>query len=173
MRVTILGAVLLSAAAPMAHAGEPYHATNDYAASGYDVVAYFELPRVGPDEPPPPAVPGRETITVEYEGGTYAFASEENREAFLADPARYLPEYDGHCAFGTSVGVKAAGNPLLWRIDGGRLYFNGTQFVFDRFRSDISGFMSMADTNWPELEPRPAALDILEDFEPFAAPLEE
>jgi len=164
-------AALFALLAPAALAGEPYQAINGFAASGYDVVAYFSLPQVAANEPPPPAVPGRETITVEYQGGTYAFDSIMNRDAFLEDPEQYLPAFDGHCAFGTSVGVKASGNPLLWRIDNGRLYFNGNQFVFDRFRSDIPAFMTQADGNWPVLEPRPASLDILQDFDPFAAPL--
>lgn len=166
-----VASALLIATASIALSGEPYDATNGFAASGYDVVAYFSLPRVGPEESPPPAVPGNEAIVVQYGGGSYAFESTENRDAFLSDPERYLPEYDGHCAFGASVGVKTAGNPLLWRIDDGRLYFNGNQFVYDRFRSNISAFMSMADTNWPDLEFKPASLSILENFDPFAAPI--
>lgn len=170
MSKLFLISALLSAISSSVHSGEPYDATNGFAASGYDIVAYFSLPSVGPEEVPPPAVPGSEAIVVEYDGGTYAFANTNNRDAFLSDPERYLPEYDGHCAFGTAVGVKTAGSPLLWRIDDGRLYFNGNQFVYDRFRSDIAGFMSTADANWPDLEPKPASLEILQDFDPFAAP---
>ncbi|NND18087.1 MAG: hypothetical protein HKN98_05850 [Silicimonas sp.] len=170
MSQRLILSALLSFISSSAFSGEPYDATNGFAASGYDIVAYFSLPRVGPEEVPPPAVAGSEAIVVQYDGGSYAFANAKNRDAFLSDPERYLPEYDGHCAFGTSVGVKAAGNPLLWRIDGGRLYFNGNQFVYDRFRSDISALMSMADANWPDLESKPASLGILEDFDPFAAP---
>jgi len=156
-----------------AFAQDAYDATNGFAASGYDVVAYWSLERVAPNAAPPAPVPGRESLTVEHLGTVYAFSSEENRAAFVEDPERYLPEYGGHCAFGVSRGVKPAGNPTLWRIDDGRLYFNGTEVVYDLFREDIPGNLSLADANWPALELEPAALNVLQDFDPLSAPLSD
>ena len=74
-----------------AWAGEQYVDGTGYAVSGYDPVAYFDLAQspVGQDQPQ--AVPGRADITAEWNGATWAFSSEANRDRFLADPGAFAP----------------------------------------------------------------------------------
>jgi YHS domain-containing protein len=117
VRVAIATLSLTTAAA----AGEQYVDSGGYAVSGHDVVAYFDLDPSPIGEPQPAAVPGKTSITAEYNGATFAFASEENRDRFLADPAAFVPQYDGHCAYGVAKGGKVPGNPDLWRIVDGKL----------------------------------------------------
>ena len=50
---------------------------------------------------------GRSEFTAVHEGATYRFASAANRDAFVAAPARYAPQYGGYCAFRTASGYKA------------------------------------------------------------------
>lgn len=145
-------------------AGEPYDEANGFAASGFDIVAYFAISEGDA------ALPGKASITVEHEGGTYAFASDANRDAFLADPVKYLPAYDGHCAFGASRGVKTAGAPVFWRIVDDVLYLNGGSRANDLWLEDVDGNIGLADANWIELEPEPAAADQPLDFDPASAP---
>ncbi|MGF1528194.1 MAG: YHS domain-containing (seleno)protein [Candidatus Competibacterales bacterium] len=134
--------------AQVATAGQQYVDESGFAASGYDVVAFFGLQQHSVGEAQPEAVPGKKTIVAEYNGAKWAFASEENKVAFLADPERYLPAYDGHCAYGVAKGGKVPGNPNLWRIVDDTLYFNITPNVVSFWEEDISGFIVTAEENW-------------------------
>jgi len=86
----------------MALAGDQYVDESGYAVSGYDVVAFYSLEQSPIGSAQPEAVPGKKSITAEHNGATWAFSTEENRDKFLADPSKYAPEYDGHCAYGTN-----------------------------------------------------------------------
>lgn len=157
MYARVILAVLLAAAAHPASAGPQYVDGTGFAVSGYDVVAYRDLEQTPLGERQPEAVPGKASITAEYNGATWAFASEENRDKFLADPEKYVPRFDGHCAYGVSKGGKVPGNPNLWRIVGGDLYLNIAPPVVDFWESDIAGNISRAEQNWKTLESIPAS----------------
>ncbi|APE45272.1 hypothetical protein BOO69_03580 [Sulfitobacter alexandrii] len=145
-------------------AGEQYVDDTGFAVSGYDVVAYFGLPQGAVGAPQPAAVPGKASITAEYNGATFAFSSEENRERFLADPARYAPQYDGHCAYGVAKGGKVPGNPDLWRIVDDKLYLNITRNVVGFWEEDIPGNINRADGNWVSIEPDAPATGAIPQF---------
>jgi len=135
-----------------------------FANSGYDVVAYFDLPQseVGSAQPDP--VPGKASITADYNGATFAFSSEENRARFLENPAAYVPQYDGHCAYGVAKGGKVPGNPNLWRIVDGKLYLNITPTVVGFWEEDIPGNLETSEGNWPSLDPQPASTNPIPQF---------
>ena len=165
---------LLSAAfaclASGAFAGPQYVDETGFAVSGYDVVAYFDLPQSPVGAPQADAIPGRSDITAEYNGATFAFSSEANRDAFLADPAKYAPQFDGHCAYGVSRGGKVPANPNLWRIVDGKLYLNITQNVVGFWEEDIAGNISLAEDNWAGIEPSDASGNTIPNFS-SAAPV--
>ncbi|MEM1429475.1 MAG: YHS domain-containing (seleno)protein [Pseudomonadota bacterium] len=165
-RLTV--AALALSVASSAYGGEEYTAANGFAASGYDVVAYFDMDQapVGSDQPA--AVPGQSSITAEYDGATYAFSSVENRDRFLADPASYAPQYDGHCAYGVAQGGKVPGNPNLWRIVDNKLYLNITKNVVGFWEEDIPGNLQKSETNWASIESEPASTMAIPQFEPSA-----
>jgi len=112
------------------------------AAGGYDVVAYF-VNNI--------AQRGSEQFTVAHEGATYRFASAANLESFRADPTKYVPQYGGYCAYGAAGGYKAPIDPAAWRIVDGKLYFNYNRDVQNRWLTDIPGYISKADANWPAI----------------------
>jgi YHS domain-containing protein len=151
-------------------AGPQYVDETGFAASGYDVVAYFGLPQTPVGTPQTAAVPGRSDITAEYNGATFAFSSEANRDMFLADPAKYAPQFDGHCAYGVAKGGKVPGNPTLWRIVDGKLYLNITKNVVSFWEEDIPGNINLAGGNWPLLEPKGASGNTIPNFS-SAAPV--
>ncbi|GGO37478.1 hypothetical protein GCM10010991_33190 [Gemmobacter aquaticus] len=124
-----LMAMVLALGPTLVFAGPQYVDQTGFAVSGHDVVAYFDLPQAEVGQAQPPAVPGRSDSTTEYNGARFAFASVENHDRFLTAPARYAPQYDGHCAYGVSKGGKVPGNPNLWRVVDGRLYVNNTRTV--------------------------------------------
>jgi YHS domain-containing protein len=117
------------------------------AVHGYDVVAYFVegRPRLGSAE-----------YERAYAGGTYRFASEAHRDAFAADPARYVPAYGGFCAYGAAAGKKFDGDPLFWKIVSGRLFLNLDAEVQAKWSEDVAGNVARADQSWPKIEHRAA-----------------
>jgi len=160
----LLCVAAFSILAGTAFAGPQYLDDTGYAVSGYDVVAYFDLEQSEVGAPQPEAVPGRSDLVAEYNGAKFAFSSEENRQKFIADPAAYAPQYDGHCAYGVSVGGKVPGNPNLWRIVDGKLFLNITKNVVGFWEEDIPGNISLAQSNWPGLEPGDAATRAIPQF---------
>ncbi len=160
-------ALALAAAAvlaPAAFAGEQYVDGTGFAVSGYDVVAYRGLAQSPVGSAQPAAVSGRADVTAEYNGATFAFATEANRDTFLSDPARYAPQYDGHCAYGVSKGGKVPGNPNLWRIVDDRLYLNITENVVGFWEEDIPGNIDLAEGNWPDIETGAASQNPIPNF---------
>lgn len=126
-----LFAVLVSVGAPgVATAGDHTRHVNansdGYAIDRYDPVAYFTEGR---------PVRGKTGLTAEFGGTKYAFASPGNRAKFLADPARYTPQYGGYCAYGVLHGSKSDIDPEVWEIVDGRLYFllnAGTRSIWEK-----------------------------------------
>ena len=43
---------------------------------------------------------------------------------FITAPEKYLPQYDGYCADGVTVGLKLEASPETWNIVKGKLYLN-------------------------------------------------
>tara|TARA_R110000787_G_scaffold100368_1_gene205297 strand:+ start:91 stop:711 length:621 start_codon:yes stop_codon:yes gene_type:complete len=153
----LMSSAVLVAMSGVGIAGEQYVDETGFAISGYDAVAYFNLPQKDPGMMQPHAVPGRADITADYNGATWAFASAENRDMFLANPEKYAPKYDGHCAYGVAKGGKVPANPNLWRIVDGELYLNITPAVVGFWNEDIKGNISTAEGNWSGLEAKDAS----------------
>ncbi len=147
-----------------AFAGEQYVDGTGFAVSGYDVVAYRSLDQVPVGQSQPEAVRGRADITADYNGVTWAFATEENRDKFLENPAFYAPQYDGHCAFGVSKGGKVPGNPNLWRIVDDKLYLNITDVVVGFWEEDVPANIDLAEGNWPGIEGDAASTSVIPKF---------
>jgi YHS domain-containing protein len=171
MKRHILSAALLSVLAVPAFAGEQYVDGSGFAVSGYDVVAYRSLEQNAVGQAQPAAVPGHADITADYNGAKFAFSSEANRDKFLENPEYFIPQYDGHCAYGVSKGGKVPGNPNLWRIVDDKLYLNLNKTVVGFFEEDIPGNLTLAQNNWPSLDPQDASDRAVPDFE-ITAPVQ-
>ena len=154
----------------LAFAGPQYLDETGYAASGYDVVAYFDLKQNSVGSSQPKGVQGDDAITVEHNGAKWAFSSEKNKKRFLKNPTAYVPQYDGHCAYGVAQGGKVPGNPNLWRIVDGKLYLNVTKDVVGFWEENIPGNLKKSKKNWSKLEPRKASKNTIPFFT-SAAPI--
>jgi len=157
LRSLMLSTALVVMTMNTAYAGQQYVDESNFAVSGYDPVAYFDLKQAPVGTSQPEAVPGKADITAQHNGATWAFSSEANRAKFLAEPAKYAPQYDGHCVYGVAKGGKVPGNPNLWRIVDDKLFLNITPTIVGFFEEDINGFISTAVTNWKDLEPKDAS----------------
>jgi YHS domain-containing protein len=107
---------------------------------GHDAVAYQTENR---------PVKGSAAFSATHDGATYHFASAANRDAFLAEPARFAPAYGGFCAMGAALGKKLDIDPTQFKVVDGRLYLNVNADVFKRWAQDIPTNIGNADQNWP------------------------
>lgn len=111
-------AVIVSATAS---AAEPVSKSrlSGVAIGGHDSVAYHQIER----DPQHSAVEGAKTYTVEHKGAKWRFASKESSELFAANPDKYSPSYNGHCANALSLGeglIRTDGTH--WEIFEDKLY---------------------------------------------------
>ena len=109
---------------------------------GYDAVAYFTQGK---------PVKGNSAIKSTHDGATYLFASAENKAAFDKNPAKYVPQYGGFCAYGVSVGVLSDIEGPGGFVHDGKLYVCGDEAAGKSFRSDLKRNIAKADANWPKL----------------------
>ncbi|NAS32522.1 YHS domain-containing protein [Flavobacteriaceae bacterium R38] len=128
---------------------EPVDA-NGLAIGGYDVVAYFSGV----------AKRGFESYSTKHNGATYYFSSEENKEAFKKSPKKYLPQYDGYCAWGVAAqNTKFPINPETFDVVDGKLYlfFNGPfkGNIFDTsipWNAETTSLIAAGKKNWPKVK---------------------
>ena len=92
-----------------------------------------------------------------FEGVTYAFASEEHKEMFEANPEKYVPAYGGYCAYGVAVGKKFVTDPEVWRIVDGTLYLNLDREIQRTWEKDVPGYIKKADANWSDIKDKAAS----------------
>lgn len=109
------------------------------AVGGYDLTSYFAGTPVR----------GAAQFSATHNGATYYFANAANRARFQANPAAFLPQYGGYCAWAVAQGKTAPGNPQFWRVVDGKLYLNYDQGVQTKWNRDIPGFIRNANANWP------------------------
>lgn len=135
------GAFAFFVASSAAHAADPIYSdwTGD-AIKGYDPVAYFTEGK---------PVEGSGDFSAEWKGATWKFASAANRDAFLAEPEKYAPQYGGYCAYAVSQGYTAKIEPEAWKIVDGKLYLNYSLDVQKRWVAKQAEYIAAADQNWP------------------------
>lgn len=134
--------IALGAAAAGTLSAAPAFAKEPLALTGYDPVSYFSSRA---------PVKGTSAVTAQHRGLTYRFANAENRDAFVANPGKYAPQYDGYCAYGVARGYKVGVDPLAYKIVKGKLYVNYSRSVQRTWSRDVPGYISKAEANWPGL----------------------
>lgn len=72
----------------------------DIAIGGHDTVAYHSEKANNPHK----AVKGSKTWKTKWKGANWLFTTEADRDLFSANPERYSPAYNGHCANALSLG---------------------------------------------------------------------
>ena len=116
------------------------------AIKGYDVVDFFKVQQ---------PVMGTDSFAYTYKKVQWLFSSRENLEAFKADPEKYIPQYGGYCAYGTSQGHKAPTETGTWTIVNDRLYFNYNQKVKSMWLKDQQALIKKADLQWDLIKDKP------------------
>ncbi|MFN3261205.1 MAG: YHS domain-containing (seleno)protein [Pikeienuella sp.] len=101
-------------------------------------------------------VEGVAAQTVVQDGVSYYFASEANRMAFEANPARYKVQNGGFCTFGVSVGKKFDGDPNFAAVVDDKLYVFLNEEIYHAFRKDEAGTIAKAAETWKTIEHKAA-----------------
>jgi hypothetical protein len=141
LRLMIVLTSLLAAVA--ARAGEKPGINTSHgslAMEGYDAVSYFDT-----DKPQK----GSPQFEWEWNGAVWRFLSEDHRDRFEREPARYAPQYGGYCAYAVSRGHTANGDPEVWKIVGDKLYLNNSKLAHWLWERDVPGNIVKGDANWP------------------------
>ncbi len=147
--ILILFVTFLSVTAfaqPASKRTSEFNLENKVAIQGYDPVAYFTQKK---------AVKGKPTIATVYEGVTYNFSSQGNKDAFLKNPSSYEPQYGGWCAFAMGdYGKKVEVDPETFKILDGKLYLFYNAYFNNTLKSwnkDEVNLKKKADTNWKKI----------------------
>lgn len=111
--------------------------------AGYDPVTYFQ------DAPSQ----GKARFFHLWDGALWMFSTEENREAFKADPVAYAPQFDAYCAWAASQGYKRPGDPNVTEMVDGKLYTFVHEGARDKWREDIAKHIADGEANWIQIEP--------------------
>lgn len=114
---------------------------------GYDLVAYFSNQ----------ALKGKDEFTAKYDGVTYKFSSQKNKDLFAKNPTKYLPQYGGWCAYAMgTTGEKVSINPETFEIRNGKLYLFYNKLLTNTLDSWLKEkpekLIPVADKNWAKLK---------------------
>jgi YHS domain-containing protein len=113
------------------------------AIEGYDAVAYFK------DGEP---AKGNPEFSTNHSGTVWYFKNQENLEQFNANPALYLPQYGGHCAYAAANNNVVSSNPNRWKIVDGKLYLQANIVALKLWENNIPENIIKADKNWPSIQ---------------------
>ena len=86
---------------------------------GYDPVSYISENK---------AVKGQSKVQWEYKGSKVYFSNEKNKKAFQAEPEKYVPAYNGYCAYAMAAkGSLVEIDPKSFKVINGKtyLFYNG------------------------------------------------
>ena len=149
IRIAIRTLVALVALSSVALAGDlSKHANldkNGVMLKGYDPVSYFTSSK---------PTRGKADITAQHNGVTYRFASDENRQKFIAEPTKYLPEFGGWCAKAVADKEKVDIDPLNYKITNGRLFLFYKGLLGDALKiwnKNEAELTRRADERWPQM----------------------
>ena len=144
-------ALLLVAFGTVAHAAEPVSTgwANGVAIGGKDAVSYYSADVRASHR----VVEGDSTFTVQYLGVPWRFASKASADKFSANPAAYVPQYNGHCSNALALGEGLfSTSGAVWEFFDNKLHL----FFAERGRQrwlngDWKAYRLQADKAWQDI----------------------
>ncbi|MBI1850629.1 MAG: YHS domain protein [Planctomycetes bacterium] len=138
-----------SSATPSGVAAHKYNLMGEsVGVAGYDPVSYFPEGGGKPEK-------GLISISVQQDGVTYRFASEEHRTLFEKNSVKYLPAYGGWCAWAVAeLGKRVDVDPESFEVRDGKLYLFFRDKKLDTralWREKPGELLAKSEKNWPEL----------------------
>ena len=134
-----------------ANAAEPVSTgwASNAAIGGKDAVSYYTPEAKARHQ----VVDGSSTYTVQYLGVPWRFASQASADKFAASPAAYVPQYNGFCSNGLSLGEGLIPtNGAVWEFFDDKLHL----FYAERGRQrwltgDRKTYRRQADKAWQDI----------------------
>jgi len=96
-------------------------------------------------------VKGNQKWLLKHAGAIYYFASQEHKDLFKANPAKYEPEFGGYCAYGVSRNKLVEIDVDAFQVVDDKLLLQYSKSVRDDFNKDAKANLDKATSNWPEL----------------------
>jgi YHS domain-containing protein len=97
------------------------------------------------------AIRGAEEFKQTYRAKVYFLKDQAALDEFKKDPARYVPQFDGYCAYNASQGSLVAGSQGIFAVVEGRTYFFADLESRARCTADPSKCIPAARANWPKI----------------------
>src|SRR5258707_15849899 len=104
---------------------------------GYDPVAYFK------QHNPVKGLPKNQSV---YQGAKFYFVSAADKKEFDKSPTKYAPTYGGYCAKSLRKRGLKKGDPNVFFIFKGKLYFFSTKAAAEEIEKDI--YKNMIEKNY-------------------------
>ena len=98
------------------------------------------------------AVKGTTKYSSDFEGKTYLFDSQKSKDLFETNPAKYVPQYEGYCAYGVSFGKKVAVDPTVFSVVDDKLYLNKNAGIGRTFSKDPNKYITKANSQWSQIQ---------------------
>ena len=148
IKTTILGLVFTVSFTVFAQDNKANNIDNsNIALQGYSPVSYLDLGL---------AQRGNKQFKSEYEKVVYYFTSAEQKAIFDKNPAKYMPEYGGFCAFGVYAGAKFRVDPNKFLVENDKYYLFLNNGELDAKQlwlaeNNHSKLENTANKNWKKL----------------------
>jgi YHS domain-containing protein len=152
----LVAAVLMTTAfafATAAFAADEHNVSNGITLTGNSLGLYGFDPVSVIDTDSPQI--GNATYTATHEGVDYYFATNAALQLFEADPAAYLPQFGGFCAYGVFVGKKLDGDVRFADIVDGKLYLLVNAAIFEKYLANRDEVLRIAYGKWPGIRSTP------------------
>jgi YHS domain-containing protein len=112
------------------------------AIQGYDPVAYFKQNK---------PVKGSASNQSVYQGAKFYFASAANKKEFDENPDKYVPAYGGYCVYNLRKGRLVNGDPNVFSVYKGKLYFCSEKKGAEEFQKNIDQHLIETYDRWHQL----------------------
>jgi hypothetical protein len=142
--LALVAALALAISSPVA-AKTPFMENQAGAIEGWDPVTYFTTGK---------PLPGSFVLRFKHSGTVWHFVSKENREKFKASPEAYEPQYGGWCAKAMAEGLVHHGEPKIWLLVEGKLYFFEDEPAKTAWTAGQAAMIAQADEAWPAIADR-------------------
>ena len=113
------------------------------AIQGYDPVAYFTQNK------PVKGSPSNKSV---YQGAKFYFASAADKKEFDKNPSKYAPTYGGYCVNNLRKGKLEKGDPNVFSVYKGKLYFCSEKKGLEEFKKNIDQNLDETYNRWRQIQ---------------------